>query len=274
MSDKLKEIKNVTIGCDPEVFLINKEKNKHISAIGLFPGDKDKPHPIDDNGHGVLTDNVAVEFVIKPAKTKEELYESIKFCLDYIEDNCPKELSISDQVSVHFDSDQLQDEAACHFGCTPSFNVYTGRMSGNIDGKRTNLRSIGGHIHVGFDDATNVQREAVVKAVELFVTLPMVLMEEPNERRKLYGRAGEFRPKPYGVEARSPSSKWIMSEEYVHWVFDQVHEAIKWLNEGNTLDVLEEVKLVKAINTYDVELAKELCDTHKINVKESLLINK
>jgi hypothetical protein len=104
---KIKEIKNVKIGADPEVFLINKEKNKHISAIGLFPGTKDEPSPISDKGHGILTDNVAVEFVFPPADNKEKFWENIKYCLDYIENNCPKELSISDKVCVDFDKDQL-----------------------------------------------------------------------------------------------------------------------------------------------------------------------
>jgi hypothetical protein len=268
----IKEIKNIKIGADPEVFLINKETNKHISAIGLFPGNKDEPYSISDKGHGILIDNCSVEFVFNPVTTKEALWENIKYCTDYINNNCPKELCISDKVSVEFDADQLEHPDANVFGCTPSFNIYTGNMSELPDAMSTRLRSSAGHIHLGWSNPNKEQREAVVKAIDLFVTLPMVLMEEPNERRKLYGRAGEFRPKYYGVEARSPSNSWIMTEEYTHWVFDQVMEAIKWINEGNVMQIGTELSLIKAINTYDKELAQNLCNEFNINVKETLLV--
>jgi len=270
----MKQIIDVTVGCDPEVFLINKETNKHVSAIGLFPGDKEMPYMIDKEGHGVLIDNCSVEFVIVPAKTKEEFSSSVKKCLSYIEDNCPKELSISRECDINFDQDQLEAEGACVVGCSSDFNVYSGKMNTPPNVTKTRQRVSAGHVHIGWKSPNNAQREAVVKAMDLFVTLPMVLMEKANTRRKMYGKAGDFRPKPYGVESRSPSNHWIFTEETSKWVFEQTHKAIEWLNKGNEMDLGTELNVTKAINTYDQELAVEMCDKFGILVPETMLINK
>jgi hypothetical protein len=40
-------------------------------------------------------------------------------------------------------------------------------------------------------------------------------------RRELYGKAGAFRPKPYGVEYRVLSNRWLNSEALIRWVYNQ-----------------------------------------------------
>ncbi len=36
-------IKDITIGADPELFIINKKTGKVVSSIGLIPGEKGNP---------------------------------------------------------------------------------------------------------------------------------------------------------------------------------------------------------------------------------------
>ena len=53
-----------TIGCDPELF-IKKKYGGYKSAVGLIGGSKWAPKPIDEVGHAILEDNVALEFNAK-----------------------------------------------------------------------------------------------------------------------------------------------------------------------------------------------------------------
>ena len=57
-------------------------------------------------------------------------------------------------------------------------------------------------------------------------------------RRELYGKAGAFRPKPYGVEYRTPSNIWIRSRDMRRCIFDLVQIAITKQTEGVNPDNL------------------------------------
>lgn len=121
-------------------------------------------------------------------------------------------------------------------GCSPSRNAYEkGKTSdedptevmGGINeigvepGTFYPHRSLGGHLWISNTSMSfNRNLEAVVKTVKLFdyyVGLPLTaLFERPEAfiRRKLYGKAGEFRTKTFpnnikAIEYRVPSSEWL-----------------------------------------------------------------
>ena len=71
------------IGADPELF-IKKKYGGYASAVGLIGGSKWEPKKIDEDGHAILEDNVAVEFNIKPASSFDEFRSSIHKVLDHI----------------------------------------------------------------------------------------------------------------------------------------------------------------------------------------------
>ena len=78
------EILNVTIGSDPELFIINKKTNKVVSSIGLIPGEKGNPYRTKDmpEGFGLEIDNILAEFnpaAIPPPRQSYILYTSIIF---------------------------------------------------------------------------------------------------------------------------------------------------------------------------------------------------
>ena len=54
------KLRNVTIGADPELFIINEKTKKVVSAVGLIPGEKGNPWRADDmpEGFGLETDNI------------------------------------------------------------------------------------------------------------------------------------------------------------------------------------------------------------------------
>ena len=46
------KLRNVTIGADPELFIINEKTKKVVSAVGLIPGEKGNPWRSDDMPEG------------------------------------------------------------------------------------------------------------------------------------------------------------------------------------------------------------------------------
>lgn len=141
-------IQNITIGADPELFLINEKTGKVVSAIGIIPGEKGNPWvgPGMTEGYGMEIDNILAEFNIPPAKTKEEFTNSIFFMLEYI-DKFVKDvnpdlgtLCIASQI---VDEDQLQHPIAKLFGCSISYNAYTEEPNEKPKGDKTCLRSAG-----------------------------------------------------------------------------------------------------------------------------------
>lgn len=55
------EIKNVTIGADPELFMRSKDDGEFVPSFNIIKGDKYNPTPISDEGHNISCDNVMFE---------------------------------------------------------------------------------------------------------------------------------------------------------------------------------------------------------------------
>lgn len=68
-------IEKVTIGADPELFIIDASSYEVVSSIGLIPGVKNNAFVPKGyrKGFGVETDNILAEFNIPPAKQKMNL---------------------------------------------------------------------------------------------------------------------------------------------------------------------------------------------------------
>lgn len=119
------KINNVTIGADPEVFLIDSKTNLPKSSIGIIGGTKNEPIDIGE-GCALQEDNVMTEFCVPPAKTAEELNNSITYALEHINKKV-KELGLEIAIvpSVTFDFEQLNNLQAQMFGCNPDYSAWT-----------------------------------------------------------------------------------------------------------------------------------------------------
>lgn len=255
--------RNVLVGTDPEAFVKNTETGEIVSAIGLIPGSKDRPHDISDAGHAIQTDNVMVEFCVPPASDPVGLYNDIQFCLAYINGMLPKGIETTILASARLDSKYLKSKQAKTFGCDPDFNVYS-LSQNDAPSNKTNLRSAGGHIHVGYDQHNQVDNMKIVIAMDLFLGLPSILLDKDTERRKMYGKAGCFREKSYGVEYRTLSNFWIASQESVTWAFEQTHKAVEFALNNDWLEAQEQADIQLAINNQDLDLACKIAKKYDI----------
>lgn len=245
-----------TIGCDPEVFLVNRV-GKFISSVGLIGGTKDFPQPIGE-GCAVQEDNVSVEFNTPPCNTVEEFVKSIRYNLSWIKERAQAlELDVKIVPSAVFEDDQLNTEAAQTFGCEPDYNAWAdGKRNPRPRAANRNLRSAGGHIHVSLDP--QVDYLEVVKAMDWFIGCQMLQFDDDSGRRELYGKAGAFRKKSYGVEYRTASNKWIESDETIQWVYKQTDKALAWVLAGNKFTEEQGNLIQNCINNSDISLLAQL----------------
>ena len=255
-------INNLKVGADPELFLIT-ESGVPYPACGKIGGTKEEPLYFTDRGHAVQEDNVAVEFCIPPSSSSVELAENISTCLDHIKLIKPAGTVISRAASLYFRPEDLQSDQARLFGCNATFNHWTLRMNRSPKSE-TNLRTCGGHIHLGWDSPEEKDCLDVLAALELFLGVPSIIMDTDTERRKLYGKSGEFRFKPYGVEWRVLSNFWIFSPIHISWVWEGVKRAVDFVNSGNSVDKSTVKDVINIINTSNTVKARELCEHYNI----------
>lgn len=249
-------MRTITIGADPELFLINPETGLFVSSIDRVGGSKAFPQSI-GKGCAIQEDNVAVEFNTPPCSVVQEFIDSCEYTLEVLTSIAQDHgLGLSIIPSTEFGEDQLKDPRAQEFGCEPDFNAWAnGAKNPRPSADNKALRSAGGHIHIG--GVEDMDKVALIKAMDLFVGVPSVLFDTDTRRRSLYGNPGAFRPKPYGVEYRTPSNAWLAQKRY-QWVFDQTHKAVKFVDEGRSITPELGEKIQRAIINSDQALAQEI----------------
>ena len=228
----LKPLEGFTFGADPELFVVD-EAGEFVCPE-MIPGTKDEPYRVE---HGAIQrDGFAAEYNIDPASTFEEWNRNHKAVQGQLQSCLPKGFKLVAKTSVRF-SPEVFDAApdtAKELGCQPDWNAWTGEL--NPPPKLSDdpyLRSLGGHIHVGWGeglDTTDIQHRMncfdLVKQLDFFLGAWSVKHDNDTERRKLYGKAGACRIKPYGVEYRVLSSFWVLEKTTRLAVWNRVVQAI------------------------------------------------
>ena len=260
----------LTVGCDPEVFFHN--GTEHVPAIGLVGGTKEEPRPVPFGA--VQEDNVMAEFNITPASNADGFAHNVYMVLNTIEEIAnANACMVSEYPSATFNKKYLKSEQAKTFGCDPDFDAWKlGEVRKVPRLRNSGVRCAGGHVHVGFlaDDPEGLGfRLELVQTMDLFLGLWGVFHDRDRIRRKYYGQAGAFRPKPYGIEYRTLSNFWIMSNGTRHEVFVRTQAAVLFWQKHRSTDFYYTVlpklgsKIRAAIKLGDVELAMTIINILK-----------
>lgn len=224
----------LTIGADPELFV--KKDGRYVSAHGLVPGTKMEPHFVD--GGAIQVDGMALEFNIFPASSNKEFVHNIDTVMATLRKMVPSEYEFAIDPVARFGRRYIakQPPVARMLGCEPDFNAYTGVENAPPNAKAP-IRTAAGHIHIGWQEPyeENMTTQhfdfccSFVKQLDFVLGIPSLLLDPDNTRRSLYGQAGAFRPKPYGVEYRVLSNFWLKSKALKQWVFSSTKRAYNML---------------------------------------------
>lgn len=270
------------IGADPEVFLNGTVTDgrgralryEMVPAFGKFGGNKDKPLKMVglSEGYAYLEDNAALEFNIPPQKTAKEFSGAIFTAKNWMVDNLleKQNLSYSESNVLELTPKYQADPRGKEVGCMPDHDAYL-----NDGAKRDpfnaetlgNNRYAGGHLHLSYNVGV-VPAYVGARFLDLFVCLPWLSYDRQGARRPVYGKAGLFRPKDYGVEYRTMSNWWLwLGDTVVTQIAESALTFARRSYEPEFLGRLSEAfvgipwqDVQNAINNEDHHLAEQLID--------------
>lgn len=217
-------------GGDPE-FFVSDEKGVILNSDRFFPG-KENPRKVTRPDDGFLYgkvyfDGIQAELGFTQATCRETVIARMGIVLNevrkIISGPAGNKIVLKPAVKVKKAIINLADPQARIFGCAPDFNAYTRSVNTPpMDASRHLYRYAGGHIHLGksdYDSEGALLKDPenhlkIIKTLDLIVSLPLLALDNgPGSklRRTKYGKAGCFRPTPYGLEYRTPSCWWLQS---------------------------------------------------------------
>lgn len=247
---------NITRGADPELFLRDAH-GKPVVSIGLIGGTKKEPRQL-GNGFALQEDNVAVEFNIPACSNQPQFVSSLQYVLDHLREEVgQKGLILDISATAEFTEEQLNHPQAQELGCEPDYNAWTLDQNPRPIAPPT-LRSSGGHLHIGWDDPQPFEQYRMIRAHDLFVGVPSLIYDHDDKRRQIYGKAGAYRPKPYGAEYRTLSNFWIGSQELMAFVYAQSEKAVDFLRNGGVIAEDDGEMIQACINKGDHNLLAQL----------------
>jgi hypothetical protein len=228
------KLKLQQVGTDSELFAVDPE--------GMCI-----PAPLfHDEGKGqapIHWDNACLEVAMPPADTEDRFVDVVQQWKRLVEYAITKHnLTPSWVPHTWIPEDYLNDSRVKHAGCDPDFNVYTGTRNPRPK-LNSPLRVAGGHVHISYDGPKDpATHRMIVTGFESLHGTVGVLHDPSAIRSTLYGKAGSYRPKPYGLELRSPSTWWLKSEDTIRFTFRAARMAVEQPDEltkmYSTTDIL------------------------------------
>ncbi|MGL5323575.1 MAG: putative amidoligase domain-containing protein [Aeromonas sp.] len=264
---------NVLVGADPELFIMGKKTKKFKSAHGRVPGTKANPHPVPCGA--IQIDGMALEFNIDPAATKTEFKRNLKTVMGELKARVPQ-FHVMAVPTATFDKKHLakQPPEALELGCEPDYCAYFDGPNPRPNAA-ADFRTGSGHVHIGWTKDVDIHDPEHIEACRILVReldfrlgLPSLLWDNDGKRRELYGKAGAYRIKPYGVEYRTLSNRWLSSPKLQEFVFNQVVASVEALLTLKKEDRMQELyaqdRARRAINQGDIRYARDFCTYWKI----------
>ena len=262
----------VLVGADPELFLQSPNSGEFISAsdhdnLAKIPGTKLNPFKVPYGA--VQIDGTALEFNIDPAKTVDEFVGFIRSVRKTLTEMVPGYNVMAIPVA-RFDPKYFLFEvptSAQELGCNPDYNGWTESMNPRPDSAGEPMRTASGHLHIGWTENEDVEDKdhflfccKVARQLDYYLGIYSLLWDPDSTRRKLYGRAGAMRPKPYGMEYRVLSNVWLQSEELQRWVYNTIQCAMADAFEGSWAEDFYGDMAQYIINNNEVDWPESVID--------------
>jgi len=255
------------LGIDPELFVKDKKGNIVGGEIVV-----EKEVKIVYSESKITLDGIALELNPEAQMCRQSMNSKISHLLDTLKHLvAKKDLLFDFNVTNPIREEEMEvvSKQNRQFGCKPTYNAQETFKSKIRDASKYLFRSGGGHIHVGkfsaIQEAFTDKKETdkLIKLMDIIVGNTFVLIDRDKgniERRKNYGRAGEFRISPSKVEYRVLSNYWLRSPYLASFATGLVREAVIVYANGNTDEFLNAVDMEdikNAINNNDFDLAME-----------------
>lgn len=231
---------NITIGCDPELFIYSNHSKEFKSAHLYVPGNKKSPVKVPRGA--IQVDGVAAEFNIVPARTQKEFIRNVRNVVSLLERVIRKhdpDLELRATPTAYFNAEVFEafPPEVKLLGCEPDYNAYTKKVNPKPETNEP-FRTGAGHIHIGWQNEDEIADAHFETCCDLVRNLDVVLAnsepawDKDQKRRELYGKMGAFRPKTYGVEYRVLSNAWLNAEETVKYVYDATMATVSQFFKG------------------------------------------
>lgn len=265
------------LGGDPELFIADKDGrvvgSERVIAEKGIPRTGTSVDIINGVTSGIVRDGVQAEIKWRADTCRASLGNEISLIFKTLKETLDKSgLQASFAASITVDKKELKQlsEAARVLGCAPSTNIHNADAKVDVKAGFAG-RSAGGHIHLGLsnwrDMMTDDARKRLIKVMDVIVGNTCVLIDrDPGQvaRRKVYGRAGEFRLPSHGVEYRTLSNFWLRSYQLFSLVMglsrlstNIIKTDLYYKNgiEGELMGRVNLPLIEKAINTNNAKLA-------------------
>lgn len=228
-----------TVGADPEIF-VGKD-GKFVSAHDLVTGTKRAPTPVEYGA--VQVDGMALEFNIDPAESEDQFLFNLCAVKEQL-GSMIGDLKFLEVASVSFSRKDIKNVPYLNLelGCDPDYNGYD-MMANPRPNAATLMRTAGGHVHVGGFFTPSLENFAhfhqggvLARLLDKTIGVYSVLWDKDDDRRSMYGMAGAFRPKLYGMEYRTLSNAWVFNPKLMKFVYNGVKEALEYMFSDKDLE--------------------------------------
>ena len=259
-------IQRIMLGCDPEFFF--KNSKGIVGAESVLPEDGMEAGQYHSK---FIIDGVQAELNPAPNRCREILANEIGRCFLSLKehmDSVGVSIDMSQTVEVKKDVFDTLSDKSKRFGCSGSKNAYKSEaeIKITINPMVYRKRSAGGHLHLGKIGFTNIDKallspERLIPILDILLGNTCVLIDRDEgniERRKSYGRAGEYRTPPHGIEYRTLSNFWLQNYQLMSFVFGMARFAVNVVandKDKEFTDAINMKEIEKAINKNDFKLA-------------------
>lgn len=211
------------LGGDPEIFILKDDK---IVDSSILEG-KDL-----DGYNKIVRDGYQGEIQVLPEECRETLASRYAQAIGRLY-RSGLDFRLGHGEWIPEEEFASLDDSCKSFGCKPSLNIY-GNKKVDVDAKFYMFRPLGGHIHLELPASIRNSKgkiKQLVRLLDIMVGSVCVAVDQNDndnavERRKNYGRAGEYRIKPYGLEYRTLSNFWLADNVLLSMVYGLARQAI------------------------------------------------